>query len=92
MSITIPYSNGDNYLGLRATQNGQNYFGYAFFTHTILNSYAFETAANTAISIDTNVPAVREPASWAMMILGMGAVGFAMRRRSKVHTTVSYAV
>ncbi|MCU6452863.1 PEPxxWA-CTERM sorting domain-containing protein [Sphingomonas sp. A2-49] len=36
--------------------------------------------------------AVPEPATWAMMILGMGAVGFAMRRRQKtVTTTVKYA-
>ena len=34
--------------------------------------------------------AVPEPASWAMMILGMGAIGYAMRRR-KVATRVSYA-
>jgi hypothetical protein len=32
-----------------------------------------------------------EPASWAMMILGMGAVGAAMCRRTKVHTTVTFA-
>lgn len=32
---------------------------------------------------------VPEPATWAMMILGMGAVGFAMRRRRSVK--VSYA-
>jgi hypothetical protein len=36
-------------------------------------------------------PAVPEPATWAMMILGMGAVGCAMRRQ-KVTTRVSYAV
>lgn len=35
--------------------------------------------------------AVPEPASWAMMIVGMGAIGFAMRRRQKVTTRVSYA-
>ena len=36
--------------------------------------------------------AVPEPATWAMMILGMGAVGFAMRRRNKnVSTTVRFA-
>ena len=33
---------------------------------------------------------VPEPAMWAMMILGMGAIGFAMRRQ-KVTTRVSYA-
>lgn len=88
---TIPYSNGDNYLGLRATQGGQNYYGYAFFTNTVLNSFAFETAANTAISINTSTAAVPEPASWAMLILGMGIVGYAMRRRQKVTTRVSFA-
>lgn len=35
--------------------------------------------------------AVPEPATWALMILGMGAVGFAMRRKSKVATTVRFA-
>ncbi len=35
--------------------------------------------------------AVPEPATWAMMILGMGAVGYAMRRKSKVKTTVKFA-
>jgi hypothetical protein len=38
-----------------------------------------------------NATAVPEPASWGMMIVGFGAVGFAMRRRSKVRTTVAYA-
>ena len=28
-----------------------------------------------------NITAVPEPATWAMMLLGFGAVGFAMRRR-----------
>jgi hypothetical protein len=34
---------------------------------------------------------VPEPASWAMMIGGMGVVGGAMRRRRKVQTTVRFA-
>lgn len=36
--------------------------------------------------------AVPEPASWAMMILGIGAVGFAMRRRQKGAARWSFAV
>lgn len=35
-------------------------------------------------SLSSGVAAVPEPATWAMMILGMGAVGYAMRRRIKV--------
>ena len=43
------------------------------------------------LSFQAVTAAVPEPAAWAMMILGMGAVGFAMRRRRKVTTRVSYA-
>lgn len=46
---------------------------------------------NGQLTISPVVAAVPEPATWAMMILGMGAVGFAMRRRQKVTTRVSYA-
>lgn len=35
--------------------------------------------------------AVPEPSTWALMILGFGAMGFAMRRRQKITTSVSYA-
>lgn len=34
--------------------------------------------------------AVPEPATWAMMLVGFGGIGFAMRRRSRVRTAVSY--
>lgn len=36
------------------------------------------------------ISAVPEPATWALMMLGFGAIGFAMRR-NKVRTTVAYA-
>ena len=41
--------------------------------------------------LQTNVSAVPEPASWAMMIGGVGFVGGAMRRRQAVITKVSFA-
>lgn len=45
----------------------------------------------TRFTFASAVGAVPEPASWAMMILGMGAVGFTMRRRSKVSTKAAFA-
>ena len=44
-----------------------------------------------AFRLESNVAAVPEPATWAMMIAGFGMVGFAMRRRAKVSTAVAYA-
>jgi hypothetical protein len=38
-----------------------------------------------------NVPGVPEPASWAMMIAGVGVAGGALRRRRPVKTTLSVA-
>jgi hypothetical protein len=38
-----------------------------------------------------DVPAVPEPATWAMMLIGFGLIGFVARRARKVKTTVLYA-
>lgn len=46
----------------------------------------FVTATSSAVA-----GAVPEPATWAMMLFGFGGIGFAMRRRLKVRTIVSYA-
>jgi hypothetical protein len=34
---------------------------------------------------------VPEPSTWALMLFGFGAIGFAMRKRSNVRTTIRYA-
>lgn len=44
-------------------------------------------------TLNFSAAAVPEPATWALMMAGFGMVGFAMRRRkSKVATSVSYAL
>ena len=47
------------------------------------DDFSFQPARVTA--------AVPEPATWGLMLLGFGTLGFAMRRRAKVRTNVSFA-
>lgn len=37
------------------------------------------------LTVDAGIPAVPEPATWGMMLCGVGLVGVAMRRRPKAH-------
>ena len=81
---TVPFTNGDNFLGLRVTVADRNYYGFAYTTNTVLNSYGFETAPNVGITATAAVPAaVPEAATWSMMILGFGAIGTVLRRRQR---------
>ena len=43
---------------------------------------------NIGQGVDAAVP---EPASWALMVAGFGAIGFAVRRRQKVSTSIRFA-
>jgi opacity protein-like surface antigen len=68
------------------------------FGTTVSNASSFTYGDGTPITINAGsvgtldaVAAVPEPATWAMMMLGFGMVGFGLRRRSNVKTTVSYA-
>lgn len=58
-----------------------NWAGLAFNSNTVVS-------LDVAFSPDTG--AVPEPSTWAMMLFGFGAVGFAMRRRRQ-KLTISYA-
>jgi hypothetical protein len=80
---SVPYTNGDNYLGLRASSGGQDYYGFLFTTNSTLNSYGFERTANTGINPATALAAVPESSTWAMMIGGFGLVGGALRRSQR---------
>lgn len=53
--------------------------------------YRFTGFSNGTLTVSALAAAVPEPATWAMMIVGMGVIGGAMRRRAKVTTAVRYA-
>lgn len=87
----VPFSNGQNFIGLRATVGTDSFYGFAYTTNTTINSIGFETVANQAITATTAIAAaVPEPGTWAMMILGFGLVGYGMRRR-RANMRVAFA-
>ncbi|MXP44589.1 DUF642 domain-containing protein [Allopontixanthobacter sediminis] len=48
--------------------------------------------ANDGILLDAvSVSAVPEPSTWLLLVFGIGAIGFAMRRQKRARTRVSYA-
>ncbi len=73
------------------------------FTHVDLNDFAAGRVTDGVNGQLTGVPetiyvrfnnfagAVPEPATWAFMIFGFGAIGGAMRRQRKANVKVSYA-
>jgi hypothetical protein len=82
---------GDVFIGVHYG-NGSGYNGTAFYkihSDTPFSAITIDRAAfSDAVLFSTGTPAVPEPASWALMIAGIGAVGFSMRRRK---TAVAFA-
>lgn len=86
-------------LGFPVTNGAQNFSQYVRFDGTTagtrINSVTFSNTPSidafesANFSITAPVP---EPATWALMLVGFGGIGFAMRRRkSKVATSVRFA-
>ena len=86
-----PFSLTASDLGLRYTVGTDNFFGYARFAGANLISVGFENSANTPILAGAagTVSAVPEPATWMMMLLGFGAIGFSVRRRRNATTALA---
>lgn len=84
-TATIPFdSNGVTFDTSAGRYNFYNNPSYSTTQTRVLG-----TGLVTLTPVST-AGAVPEPATWAMLIVGMGATGFAMRRR-RVTTRVSYA-
>ena len=77
--IGIHFGNGT---GENAVGNSTGFFLFNFLTPT--TSITFNIPASSAAVIYQDQGGqVPEPATWAMMLLGFGAAGYAMRRRRK---------
>lgn len=78
-----PYGTATVYSGLSAVSR---------FSQTVLGSFSAEAIKNSGVTPGTltfnvgsvGTPSVPEPATWAMMMIGLGAIGVSMRRRPRV--------
>ena len=73
----IPNSQADDFVGFSYAGTGGTHYGYAEVFGSTFVGYAYETAANTAITASP----VPEPASVALLISGLTMVGVARRKR-----------
>jgi hypothetical protein len=76
--------------------NGQNFFGVRATDGDFLTSISFDTNGSGVSDMrqvriggisGSQMGAVPEPGTWAMMLLGFGAIGFALRRRKSAEGT-----
>ena len=70
--------------------NGQNFFGFSATSGDTITSIAFNTNGSGVadlrqVRVGGVAAAVPEPGTWALMLLGFGAVGVSMRRRRSTH-------
>ena len=64
-----------------------------FGQYDFYNFFAVGDSANVLLGgLSITESAVPEPATWAMMLLGFGAVGFALKRRKRTELTFRQAV
>jgi len=73
-------ANGQNFFGIRAT-GGEQITSLSFGPFSPLGpNTGIEAFNQVRLNLNPAVTAVPEPGTWAMMLLGFGAVGFSVRR------------
>lgn len=77
---------GDTHFAF-STSSGSTFSNVLFVANSPL-----EITLLKQVRIDVAVPgAVPEPGTWAMMLIGFGAIGYSMRRRRKTHHLMQVA-
>jgi hypothetical protein len=78
-----------------ALGNGENFLGFQATGGDVITSIAFNTNGDGVTDLRQlrvgGVSAVPEPATWAMMLIGFGAVGYSMRRRKVGYSRIQAA-
>jgi hypothetical protein len=74
-------TNGQNFLGISG-DNGERFISVGFTASPISDGIQDMRQLRLG-GVAGPTPAVPEPATWAMMLLGFGAIGFSMRNRRK---------
>ena len=73
--------------------NGENFFGFQGINGESIQSFSIAISPGSIqdvrqIRLDQVTAAVPEPGTWALMLLGFGAVGVGMRRRRRKSATL----
>jgi hypothetical protein len=92
------FAGNDNYTAIADTAQNSEQLGFFVpaisFTPNVNSTYRVNlTSGSDSLSVDARLGAgaVPEPATWAMMIVGFGIVGFGLRTRRKQTVRVAYA-
>jgi hypothetical protein len=86
-TVTLPSNSGASDSSLLMLNQSLGLGSYA--TAFIHDGRIWDATANSGAILEDGPPGVPEPATWAMMIVGFGAAGVAMRRRR--HATKALA-
>ncbi|MHA6723787.1 PEPxxWA-CTERM sorting domain-containing protein [Sphingomonas sp. RS2018] len=70
---------------------GGNVISSRIGSETVRYTLNFTGGAGSNFNGTANLTAVPEPATWGLMMLGFGAMGFALRRRRNVETRIRFA-
>ena len=63
--------------------SGNNHFGFDAINGQLITNLFFQADKQVRILREGETNVVPEPGTWAMMLMGFGAAGVAMRRRRR---------